>query len=193
MPDAKISEYAVLERVLLETLSARAEGTPTATAYDLIGSRYEFPAEWYRELPKTAGYEFLSAAGYPDWRVIPQAQLIELVKTEPQWQNKIRWARNGLKTKGYLDENAPRGVWRLTKLGLKAAGTVADQPLPPEVRRLPQRAAPGPTPPRIGEERSTPREALTRKLETLAHSMAIRDLELLVDIARIVRSRSLED
>src|SRR5690554_4313440 len=102
MTETQIQRRDVLERVLLETLADHPDGLSTTEAYKIIGATYVFPSEWYREIPRTSGYEVLQQHGYSDWRDVPQERLIELVKTEPQWQNEVRWARNGLRTKGLL-------------------------------------------------------------------------------------------
>lgn len=196
MTTPAIKQRNVLERVLLETLATAPDGISTTDAYDSIGSQYEFPAEWYREIPKAAGHEVLAVAGYSDWRDVPQERLIELVKTEPQWQNELRWARNSLRKQRYLDEAAPRGLWRLTSAGMQAAGKISLAPLPPEVRKISQpRRRQSEFPQTSGQVKASSskslREALLDKLAALTHSMPVDDLDLLVDLARAVRSRSL--
>jgi len=41
-------------------------------------------------------------------------------RDEALWNNMVQWARRKLKDNGYL-ESAPRGVWRLSAAGIKAA------------------------------------------------------------------------
>src|SRR6185503_5007023 len=94
----------------------------TSNVYDVIDSGYVFPDEWYRQLPDTKGYEELQALGFSDWRNVPQDRLIELVATEPQWKNEIRWSRNDLRKLGLLDTAVPRGLWKLSAAGFEAVG-----------------------------------------------------------------------
>lgn len=42
-------------------------------------------------------------------------------RSEPEWHNKIQWARNELRKANYLDESAPRGIWKLSPTGIQAA------------------------------------------------------------------------
>jgi hypothetical protein len=98
----QIRQREILNVVLLQTLAATPDGMAVPDVNDLIAANYAFPEEWYRELPDSEGYDTLKELGYPDWRTVPQEQLIELVKTEPQWKNEIRWARNELRKRGYL-------------------------------------------------------------------------------------------
>jgi len=56
----------------------------------------------------------------------------ELVATgETKAENTLTWARNALKTRGWIDRAAPRGIWQLTEAGRRAA---ADAP-PPRAAR----------------------------------------------------------
>ena len=49
----------------------------------------------------------------------------ELVSTgETKAENTITWARNTLKSRGYIDRAAPRGIWALTEAGKDAAGNI---------------------------------------------------------------------
>lgn len=195
----QIRQREVLNVVLLQTLAAAPDGMAVADVNDVVASTYTFPEEWYRELPDSGGYDTLKELGYPDWRTVPQEQLIELVKTEPQWKNEIRWARNELRKRGHLDASAPRGIWRLTPEGLAAA---AD---PQAHIRLSERereiATPRPKKPRhrpaaeAGERvpRKSQRERLMATLITLAQGLPIAELELVVDLVRVVRRRNLPD
>jgi predicted CopG family antitoxin len=46
----------------------------------------------------------------------------ELVKTgETKAENTLTWARNALRTRGYISRAAPRGIWELTPAGREAA------------------------------------------------------------------------
>lgn len=116
-----IRQRDVLEIVLLQTLSENETGLAPTDVYDVINDQYEFPQEWYREIPKGSAYDYLKQKGIEDWRGITQERLVQLVKTEPQWQNELRWARNELKKEGHLDTSAPRGIWKLTAKGIQAA------------------------------------------------------------------------
>src|SRR5215470_804906 len=102
-----IRQRAVLEAVLHRTLAENPSGLRTHDVYDIIDQSYDFPANWYRQIPESKGYEEITHYGYSDWREVPQELLIEMVKTEPQWQNEIRWARNQLRKRGFLDDAAP--------------------------------------------------------------------------------------
>lgn len=95
-----IRQRDVLEVVLLNTLAEHPDGMSTNDAYEWIGAHYDFPEDWYREIPPTSGYDKLKKLGYADWRDVPQAKLVELVPTELQWRNEMRWARNGLRKRG---------------------------------------------------------------------------------------------
>jgi hypothetical protein len=166
--------------------------------YDLIDQRYRFPDEWYRQIPRAAaGYEELRKHGYADWRQVPQELLIEMLPTEPQWQNEIRWARNDLRKLGYLDMSAPRGIWRLSDAGVKAAPAAATEGLSKEEQRIikerRQPAPSAPKPPSAPPSGGGLRSELLAKLELLTHSMPLADLQLLVDIARSIRKRSLPE
>jgi hypothetical protein len=96
----KIRQREILNVVLIQTLATTPKGMIVSDVYDAIATDYTFPEEWYRELPDSQGYEMLEDLGYPDWRTVPQEKLIELVKTELQWKNEIRWARNELRKRG---------------------------------------------------------------------------------------------
>ncbi len=194
-----IRQREVLNVVLLQTLATNPDGIRVSEVNDLISESYTFPDEWYRELPDSAGYDALKAQGYADWRAIPQATLIELVKTEPQWKNEIRWARNELRKLHFLDTSAPRGLWRLTTTGMTAARnpqahielTDREQeiatPRPVRQRTTTTHAASGPTP------QMSERERLLAALTQLVDGLPVRELELVVDIARVVRRRNLPD
>jgi len=46
----------------------------------------------------------------------------ELVATgETKAENTITWARNALRSRGWIDRAAPRGIWQLTEAGRRAA------------------------------------------------------------------------
>jgi hypothetical protein len=45
----------------------------------------------------------------------------ELQTGELRWQNAVQWVRNKLADEGFIDRDAPRGIWRLTKKGIKEA------------------------------------------------------------------------
>jgi hypothetical protein len=193
---SNVNQRDVLELVLLQLLAEHPDGLSIAEVYERVSQRHEFPETWSREIPTTGGYDELARLGYSDWRDVPQEKLVQLVKTEPQWQNELRWARNELRKKGQLDADAPRGVWRLTSGGMKAAGKIALATLPPEMRRIatPRQAAkPTTRPERPAAAGTDMREALIKKLVILTSSMPLDDLELLVDIARAVRVRSLTE
>jgi hypothetical protein len=196
----EIRQRAVLEFVLLQLLAEHPDGLGTSDAYDLIDAGWEFPEQWYREIPRTSDdYQALARLGFKDWRDVPQEKIVELVRTEPQWQNELRWARNNLRKKGLLDASAPRGTWQLTSAGMKAAGKISLAELPPAERKI---ATPRRQPRVAASARKSPavagggyelREAMLRKLQTLTGSMPLADLDLLIDIARSVRARSLSD
>jgi hypothetical protein len=130
----EIQQRAVLEVVLLQTLAAHRGGLRPTAVYDVIHQMYRFPEEWYREIPSGEGYRALEAMGHKDWRTISQDELVQLVRTEPQWQNELRWARNALGVKAFLDAEAPRGTWRLTSAGFAAAGSGIDSLRHPRAR-----------------------------------------------------------
>jgi len=194
MPELRTRE--VLKVVLLQTLSSFKEGLAIHKAYEEVDGRYTFPDHWYREIPASTGYDELRRQGL-DWREISQDRLVQLVPTEPQWQNEMRWARNDLREAGLLDETAPRGIWRLTTKGIEIA-TQSQADLSPEERTL---ATPKPRP-RTPNEKTSPakiqplapshRESLQQKLSVLTSSMSTTDLHLLVDIARSIRLRAVE-
>jgi hypothetical protein len=193
----QVRTRAVLQAVLLRTLSQHANGLGIRDAYDAIHSQYSFPSDWYREIPRAEGYAALAERGYADWRHVPQHQLIELVSTEPQWQNELRWARNDLRERGFLDTTAQRGVWKLTPAGLVAAERPEESiDLRPEERIVatpsPKRHVPA-QPARSAPEGTSlsPRDALVQKLHALINSMPLDDLDLLVDLTRVVRMRSI--
>jgi Mrr restriction endonuclease-like protein len=192
-----IRQRSVLQAALLLTLAEHPDGVSTESVYDLIDQRYRFPDEWYRQIPSAAvGYDAVKHQGYADWREDPQELLIELVATEPQWRNEIRWARNDLRKLGYLDTTAPRGTWRLSEAGIRASSTVATEGLSKEEQELikarPKRtAAKKKTTPPVPQPGAGLRSELLSKLDLITHSMPLDDLQLLLDIARSVRQRSL--
>ncbi|MBX6364972.1 MAG: hypothetical protein IRZ00_13975 [Gemmatimonadetes bacterium] len=189
MPE--IRQRKVLEQVLLRTLAQYPAGVSVHDAYDLIDSAYTFPAEWYRQIPASQGYDELRAHGYTDWRVVPQDRLIELVPTEPQWQNELRWARNELRKRDFLDASAARGSWKLTAAGLAAARRTTPEEMTPEERTIIEirRVRPEPAEPSILGRRAK----LIATLDNLTHSMPLPDLELVIDLARAVRRRGLKE
>jgi restriction endonuclease Mrr len=147
-----------------------------------------------RQIPGKDGYNRLKELGHADWRRIPQERLVRMVKTEPQWQNEIRWARNELRKNGFLDSAAGRGVWRLTAAGLREAGRQPEDLAPAERqiatprRRRPARPITQPIPIEPGVDK---RKLLQVQLLNISHSMPLEDLELLVEIATTIRRRSL--
>ena len=188
-----IRHREVLHAVLMLTLAEQEKGVPTAEAYDSVGEQFTFPEAWYRQIPKGNGYDTLKEMGYDDWRDIPQEKLVELVRTEPQWQNELRWSRKKLNDEGYLDASAPRAVWRLTPAGLKAARNLkldVFQPAEREIIETRKKAKPKVEKKSVSVSGSL-RDDLRARLDVLIASMPLTDLELLVDIARTVRSRSI--
>jgi restriction endonuclease Mrr len=195
----QIRQREVLNVVLLQTLGLAPKGMTIYDAYDAISADYTFPEEWYRELPAGQGHVILKELGYPDWRKIPQENLIELVKIEAQWKNEIRWARNELRKRGYLDGSAPRGTWRLTPQGITAAANPQAHialsereqeiatPKPKKRRGRPVAETPGPA------QRASQRERLVVTLLKLAEGLPISELELVVDLGRVIRQRNLPD
>lgn len=194
-PMNEIRNRAVLHSVLLQTLQRYPNGIDLHDAYAEIDRSFSFPEDWYRQIPAGTGHDELNDYGIRDWRTLPQERLIELVKTEPQWQNEIRWARNDLRKEKLLDTTAPRGIWRLTSAGNASAAksldtlTTAEKEIatPKPRSETPKRRM---APPLV-ELGATLREGLEHKLSVLTSSMPIDDLELLVEIARTIRLRSL--
>ena len=196
---SQIRQREVLNVVLLQTLASNPNGMRVSEVNDLISESYTFPDEWYRELPDSTGYETLKAQGHDDWRKISQAVLIELVKTEPQWKNEIRWARNELRKLLFLDTSAPRGLWRLTDAGLGAASNPQAHielnereqeiatPRPARQRSQPSSPPVGPVP------QMSERERLLATLIQLTDGLPLHEFELVVDLTRAVRRRSLPD
>ena len=191
-----IRQRSVLQAVLLQTLAEHAEGLSIEDAYDAIDRNHALPEEWSRQIPDSAGYDELKELGHDDWRTIPQEQLVELVSTEPQWQNEVRWARNDLRKLGYLDTSAPRGIWRLTESGRQAVPTVVGSGWSEAERSILKSRKPGKP---AGSTRTTgspargdgTRSQYLEKLELLTRTMPLEDLKLLVEIARCVRKRSI--
>jgi hypothetical protein len=190
-----IRQRSILQAVLLQTLAEHPAGLPIDVAYDLIDQHYRFPEEWYREIPDSSGYDEIKLHGYSDWREVPQELLVELVNTETQWQNEIRWARNDLRKQGFLDMTVPRGVWKLSAAGTHAAGSHPEEQLTTEEQRVlsssreETRWTTNPSEP--GVETRGRRRDLTMRLQALTKSMPLSDLNMLVEIARVVRKRSL--
>ena len=187
---SQIRKRDVLQSVLLQVLSKFPQGLHIHEAYDEIEKNFTFPEGWYREIPGAAGYHELEARGIHDWRKVPQEQLIQMVSTEPQWQNEIRWARNDLRKAGHLDTNVPRGIWKL-KTSSRNAIDATLQKLTSEEKKIAtpkERKRTSLT----AESAISSRTALEKKLSLLISSMPIEDLELLVDIARAIRLRSIE-
>ncbi len=194
-----IRQRSVLQAVLLLTLADHPDGLSPESVYDMIDQRYRFPDEWYRQIPRVAASsEEIRGHGYTDWREVPQELLIELVATEPQWQNEIRWARNDLRKLGYLDMTAPRGTWKLSGAGRSVAPTIATEGLSQEEQQiLKSRRKTRPTasqrtaaaPPSGGGLRAE----LLAKMELLTASMPLEDLQLVVEITRAIRKRSLPE
>lgn len=195
MPTIRNSE--VLRAVLLEVLSQHPNGLPIQDAYDIVASTYNFPDDWHRQIPQTSGYVELVKLGYSDHQQIPQETLVTLVPTEPKWQNEMRWSRNTLRKEGLLDTAAPRGVWRLTDQGLRTTKGNLLTGLNPDEQRIVRTRHPV-SPKLVAQPKpladrppATFRESLERKLEILVSSMPLEDLELLVELARVVRTRSI--
>src|SRR5579864_3122316 len=193
----KIRQRSVLKAVLLQVLAENAAGLETVIVYDTIDQTYIFPDEWYRQLPDTKGYDELKQLGFSDWRTVPQGQLIELVATEPQWKNEIRWARNDLRKQGFLDLECPRGLWKLSTTGMEAAKSVIANELNRQEKEIVGKKRKSPAKKKERHAPSTPgaglRSELDGKLELLTHSMPLNDLQLLVEIARSIRKRSLPE
>lgn len=194
----RIRSREVLTQILLEVLYENPEGLTPPEVYDYIDRRYRFPRKWYRQLPEGPGYRWLEEHGYDDWRTVPQEKLIELVKTESQWKNEVRWARNTIRKQGYLDTTAPRGVWRLNSSGInliRGGEVLSLTSIESEmVERFKKEPA---VVDRLDTETSTlsatTRTSLLGTLQLLTHSMPIDDLDLLVEIARTIRKKSLSD
>jgi hypothetical protein len=191
-----IRQRAVLEAVLHRTLAEHPAGVSTRDVYDIIDQSYQFPENWYRQIPESKGYDEILGQGYRDWRDVPQDKLVELVATEPQWQNEIRWARNNLRKRGLLDMSAPTGVWKLSHAGTEAARAGNFGELSPSEQELVNRKR-RTKPKSEGKKKSQPqsgvRPDLLVKLALLTKSMPLDDLHLLVEVARAIRKRSLVD
>ena len=183
-----IRNREVLKVVLVTTLSKHPSGLDIHSAYDEIESLFLFPAEWYREIPLGSAYDELTSMGYADWRDIAQDKIVELVKTEPQWKNEIRWARNDLRKEGLLDETATRGIWRLTQKGMTQARGKISEALTDQEKLIATPQKTNGYVPKTGK-----RESLNKSLSLLTANMPLGDLELLVDIARAIRRRSTND
>src|SRR5262249_32198975 len=147
---------------------------------DLIDQNYRFPEEWYRQIPVASGYEELKNQGLLDWRAIPQDRLIEMVATETQWRNEIRWARNDLRKQHFLDMTAPRGTWKLSHAGLQAAQSSITEGLSPEEKKILSNREE--SRPKRQREPQQPKESgrglrseLLDKLKILTHSMPLND------------------
>jgi hypothetical protein len=185
----KIDSRRVLRRILVQTLAEFPAGLKIADAYDLIADRYNFPEDWHVQIPASTGHDDLKQLGITDWRSVTQEQLVQLVKTEPKWQNELRWERNTLRETGLLDTSAPRGVWKLTAQGMSQAGqapadlTPAEKKIVQEPRRQQRRPK--------AESGESMRASVLAHLNTVVHSMPLDDLELLLDVARLLRRRSL--
>jgi hypothetical protein len=92
-----------------------------------------------------------------------------------------------------IDTSAPRGIWRLTENGLIAARKGLGELTPREKEIATPRPKPEKLPERSVEIVSKGiREGLQNKLLVLTSSLPINDLELLVEIARTIRQRSIE-
>jgi restriction endonuclease Mrr len=192
MPEIRTRE--VLQSVLIQVLNRFPDGISLHSAYEEIERHFSFPQEWLREIPASTGYDELEKRGL-NWHNIPQEQLIQLVPTEPQWQNEIRWARNELRKVGYLDMTVPRGIWKLTDAGKQAAEPIMKALTPAEkiiATSKPKKQENVLKLPKIIESGLSSRDMLERKLQLLTSSMPIGDLELLVDIARSIRLRSVD-
>lgn len=127
LPHGKALNY-----ILLEILSEHPNGLTPKLVYEFVGADYAFPEEWSLYRPTSAGVEDLKASGIDDWRTLPQHELVTLVDTEPQWHHALRWARVQLKSEGYLDLAAPRGIWRLNEKGLRVASRQRSEAYAPE-------------------------------------------------------------
>lgn len=185
---SEIRQRRVLHDVLLQVLAEDRAGFGIHDVYDQIDSQYSFPEEWSRQIPSAQGYQVLKELGFDDWRRVPQELLVRLVTTEPQWQNEIRWSRNELRKEGFLDTTAPRGHWRLTERGVRAAKALdLDELTEPErlILTTRRKKTPSRRPISVGT-----RTDLLKKLQTFTHSMPLEDLEMLVEIAWAVRKRS---
>ncbi len=192
----QISQRNVLIQVLRQVLAREIAGLPTYKVYEIIEQMYDFPADWYRELPAGDGYKELQKYGIDNWRDISQERLLELVKTEPQWRNEIRWARNALKDMGHLNPSAPYGVWQLTPEGIAATFGGHFEKLSPGEKKI---ATPKVNvvaivnvAPQQLSTKTDLRKELNEKLLVITSSMPLNDLDLLLDIARTIRKRSID-
>jgi hypothetical protein len=196
MPEIRARD--VLQSVLIQILKEFEDGASIATVYEEIERRFALPQEWLREIPAGNGHIDLQNQGVADWRDIPQERLVQMVPTEPQWQNETRWARNELREAGFLDMSVPRGIWKLTEQGQKAAGVTLERLTPAEKqiatpRQRPKVADSADEQKVISEHALSSREMLENKLRVFTSSMPLDDLRLLVDIARVVRLRSVDE
>jgi hypothetical protein len=196
---AEINRRKILAVVLHQVLAEHPDGIVIHDAYDAIDSNYEFPEEWYELLPMGSAYDELKALGYPDWKVLSEEKLVQLVKTEPRWQNEMRWARLSLQDQGLIDKTSGRGVWRLNRAGLKASEEDTTKSLSSTERRAFKRRPAGEvvqkpaTPLRTPGTKPSLRQSLEARLNNLISGMPLADLETLVEIARVIRSRSVAD
>jgi 5-methylcytosine-specific restriction protein A len=94
-PDSDELESALLELLFLEG-GANHEMKSSAT-YHPLAERFELTQQ-----------ERIVTRRFADGRY------------EPEWNNRVQWARNALRKSGFLDLEAPHGVWRLSPAGIVA-------------------------------------------------------------------------
>jgi hypothetical protein len=110
----------VLEHLLLGLLRSHPRGIGIDLAYRLTDQSYRFPEDWYAPMPDGEAYNKLKNLKL-DWKQIPREELVALVKTELRWRIQLRQAHRDFKDRGWLDENAAHGTWKLSTAGLTEA------------------------------------------------------------------------
>jgi hypothetical protein len=85
------------------------------------GEQYQVPSnETYDPLANYFGL-------HEDDRIKTRDEVFGDGKNEKAWSNRVQWARKSLNDYGYLDKNAPRGIWRLSEKGKNAAGQLTSR------------------------------------------------------------------
>ena len=123
----KTSRWPGLDEQLLQVLWLHHDGLDISAVYDAFEKSNRIPSEMHVPIPRGEAYAELAREGV-NWRELSHDSLRSEWNTEPKWKNEIRFARDRLNKRLFLDATARKGLWRLSQAGQLHARQVFGDP-----------------------------------------------------------------